>query len=139
MQTCPVFCAFLLFGTSLNYQPVASPAFSGDAVRSAYSGSWDREGMIAHKVPAQYREYLGKYDLGEHGFFEMTLQEGRLLGELSLRKGLIELFPAPEGKDHFFAKAAPATFVFSRNQQDQVIALVISITGKGDMKGQKKD
>ncbi len=85
-----------------------------------------------------YGEYLGTYDLGEHGAFGVSYAEGRLTGELSMRKGPVELFPTPGRPDHFFARAVPATFVFSRNDKGRVDFLVISVAGKGDMKGAKK-
>jgi hypothetical protein len=93
---------------------------------------------VAGTAISKYSAYLGTYDLGEHGSFGVTNPQGRLMGELSLRKGPLELFPTPGRPDQFYAKAAPATFVFSRNDKGRVDSLVISVAGKGDMKGAKR-
>jgi hypothetical protein len=102
------------------------------------TGACTGEVAVAPAARRTYGEYLGTYDLGEHGAFEVSYREGRLLGELSLRKGPVELFPAPGRPDQFYARAVPATFVFSRNAKGSVESLVISVDGKGDMKGTKK-
>ncbi len=109
-----------------------------EALPRVVAGTGTSVRTVVEATMSNYGEYLGVYDLGEHGFFGVNNPEGRLIGELSLRKGPLELFPTPSRPDQFYAKAAPATFVFSRNDKGRVDSLVISVAGKGDMKGAKR-
>lgn len=132
MHTILIFLAVAAIGT-LNTERVLSSV--GELRPRAVAGA---DTAVADTARRKYDKYLGTYDLGEHGTFGVSYAEGRLLGELSLRKGPVELFPAPGRPDHFYARAVPATFVFSRNDKGRVDSLLISVTGKGDMKGTRQ-
>lgn len=73
------------------------------------------------------REYVGRYRLGPHAVFSITLSDGRLQAQLT---GQPSVSIHPSARDEFFYTQVDARISFKRGDDGKVDALVLHQNGK---------